>query len=110
VTGREFCPAKASRLLRAARWTLVASITVSFPRRRRLSAIRRSSSNASPEALWSDSSSETAALSASDETISVLLKCFRAKVDLPLPAAPIRSTIPRWGIVNTTIAVYWFGP
>jgi len=38
----------------------------------------------------------------------VLLKCFRAKVDLPLPAAPIKSTRLPSGILNNTFAVYWF--
>ena len=53
VAGAEFWVASASNPRRAFRWTLVASITVSRPRRKRLAAISRSSWNASAEALWS---------------------------------------------------------
>ncbi len=53
-------------------------------------ARRRSgaTSNASPVADWSFSSSETSPRKKSDDMISVGLKCARANVDLPEPVVP----------------------
>jgi hypothetical protein len=72
--------------------TFVASTTVSFIAVRRLAAMKCSSSNASFVAAWSFGSSDTAARHQSEERISVGLKCFAAKVDLPEPEAPTKST------------------
>ena len=55
--------------------------------------------NASGVALWSFSSSATSPRQTSDETISVGLKCRRAKVDLPEPDAPISITRENSGTV-----------
>src|SRR5205085_4285210 len=50
---------------------------------------------------WSFSSSATRPRQKSLETTSVGLKCVRAKVDLPLPEMPTRTTRPMAGTVIT---------
>lgn len=103
TTGLPWRAAIASRLRRESRSTLVASTTVSLPLRRRFPVMSRSTSKASLEADWSASSSDTAARSASDDTISVLLKCFRAKVDFPHPDAPTNRISAFKGMFKTTL-------
>src|SRR5205085_3930113 len=49
-------------------------------------------SKAAPLAAWSASSSETRLRKKSGERTSVGLKCRRAKVDLPQPDGPTRTT------------------
>ena len=85
--------------LRASGWTLVASITVSRPRASRLPAMNWSTSKAWFVTVWSFSSSQTMPRQASDERISVGLKCLRAKVLLPDPLGPIRTTRLSLGIL-----------
>src|SRR5262245_48646148 len=67
-------------------------MTVSLSAARRLAATRWSTSKASLLAAWLDSSSETRPRKKSEDRISVALKCWRAKVDLPLPEGPMRRT------------------
>src|SRR5258708_33106280 len=73
-------------------------MTVSLPAARRLAATKCSTAKASSLALWSFSSSETSPRQKSDERTSVGLKWVRAKVDLPQPEGPIRTTNASSGI------------
>ena len=83
--------------LRASGCTFVASTTVSRPAASRLPAMKCSTSKASLVAAWSFSSSETRPRQKSDDSTSVGLKCLRAKVDLPEPDGPIRTTSDKFG-------------
>jgi hypothetical protein len=75
--------ASASSGARASRWTLVASITVSFPSFSRSDAIEWRTANAAPVAVWSFSSSDTKARQESEDTTSVAPKWRRGERRLP---------------------------
>jgi len=99
ATGRQWCSlARATSGLRSSARTLVASTTVSRPAASRLPAMNRNTSNASPVADWSFSSSQTNPRQKSLLSTSVGRKCFRANVDFPDPLGPMRTTRESWGI------------
>ncbi len=79
--------------------TFVASTTAIRPRPSRLPTTYCSTSNASPVAAWSFSSSLTIPRQKSDDTTSVALKCRRANDDFPAPLGPIRTTRHKSGMV-----------
>ena len=100
ATGRQwYCRASSTSGLRASGWTLVASMTVSRPRASRLPVMKRRTSKASLVMAWSFSSSETIPRQKSEERTSVGLKCFLAKVLLPEPLGPIKTTRLSLGMV-----------
>ena len=71
-----------------------------------------SRAKASGVADWSFSSSETMPRQASEETIAVERKCLRAKVDLPEPLVPIRTTRDSSGTASVRhlpVASFGFG-
>ena len=92
TTGSEQRRASAISGARAPACTLVASTTVNRPRSSRFATSRCSTWNAASVADWSFSSSDTSARHASDDTISVVRKCCRARVDFPLLVGPISRT------------------
>lgn len=101
VSGRSRMIATEGRRWRRAMWcsssrahasTLVASMTVRRPRRRRMALIRCSRLKASSVAPCAVGSSVISARSRSDERTSVGSKWRAAKVDLPDAATPIRRT------------------
>src|SRR5271157_114969 len=100
ATGRQwYCRANSTSGLRASGWTFVASITVSRPSASRFPAMNWSTSNAWFVTVWSFSLSLTIPRQASEERISVGLKWLRAKVLLPDPLGPIRTTRLSLGIL-----------
>ena len=100
ITARQSCSlATLTSELRASRCTLVASMTVRRPARRRFAAMKLSSSKASGVAVWSLGSSATIALQTSEETTSVGLKCREAKWDFPDPVRPMSATRDSSGMV-----------
>ena len=67
------------------------------PSASRLAAMKCSTSKASFVTVWSFSSSQTSPRQASDDSTSVGRKCFRAKVLLPEPDGPMRTTSDNLG-------------
>ena len=93
ATGRQSCSrARPTSDLRAWGCTLVASMTVRRPARRRVDAMKFRRAKASGVAAWSLGSSATMARQASEDTTSVGLKCRAAKVDFPEPDGPTSAT------------------
>src|SRR5690606_33609895 len=99
-----------SRAMRRSSWRgcgcrLVASTTVSRPRRSRRSTMVWSRWKASSVADWSFSSSLTSARQWSELTTWVGRKRRAAKVDLPAPETPTSSTRPAAGMSRTRVTV-----
>ena len=94
--------ARRSRADRAAGLTLVASTTDRRPRRRRDSSAAWSAENAALVARWSVGRPRRSPRKASDESTSSGAKCLAANVDLPDPAAPMRTTRDGSGSVRRT--------
>ena len=99
TAGQSCSLARFTRDFRASGWTLVASMTVRRPARRRVAAMNSSTAKASGVAAWSVASSATIALQASEETTSVGLKWREAKYDFPEPEGPMSVTRHSSGIV-----------